>query len=93
MDAHEMADALTKILAELIVLSVFNWFPMRRMKSIERTLKGMRRDLHRGRRWTAGGFARHRRRLDDHERRLDRHDEHAAIDTKRGDPTSATEPP
>lgn len=66
-----MHDAIMKILAELIVISVLNWLPFRRLKSIDATLKGLRRDLRR-----TG------KRLDHHERRLDRHDVELEINTK-----------
>jgi len=66
-----LAETVTKILAELIVIFALNWLPFRRLKSIDRTLKGLRHDL------------RHVRvRLDRHERRIDRHDDHAGINTK-----------
>lgn len=66
-----LAEAITKILAELIVIFALNLFPFRRLKSIDGTLKLLRRDL----RYHAG-------RLDYHERRIDRHDAHAGISTK-----------
>ncbi|HEX5442661.1 MAG TPA: hypothetical protein VFW87_02480, partial [Pirellulales bacterium] len=72
---NPIVEALTKILAELIVLSTINLFPLRRLRSIDRNIKGLRRD-HRHLR------SRHGRRLNDHERRIDRHDEHAGIDTR-----------
>lgn len=70
-----LAEAILKILAELIVVSALNLLPFRRLRSIDATLKALRRDLRRIR-------DQHGRRLDQHERRIDRHDENAGINTK-----------
>lgn len=66
-----MAEALIKILAELIVVSALNLLPFRRLKSIDVSLKGLRRDLRRTR--NNVGYC---------HRRIDRHDDHAGISTR-----------
>lgn len=77
-----MLDFALKFSAELIVLSLINLLPFRRLRSIEKTLKGLRHDLRRARR----SSVRHRTRLDDHERRIDRHDAALDLDTKEKSP-------
>lgn len=42
-----LADAAIKILAEMIVICAINALPFRRLKSIDETLKGLRRDTRR----------------------------------------------
>lgn len=69
------AETLVKLAAEMIVLSLVNLLPFRRLKSIDRNIKGLRRDQRRTK-------TLHGRRLDQHERRIDRHDGELGINTK-----------
>lgn len=65
------AEALIKILAELIALSLMQLLWRGRLTSIDKNVRGMRRDLRRTR--NDVGYC---------HRRLDAHDDHAGIDTK-----------
>lgn len=69
-----MLSQIVTLIFELIVLSLLNWIPYRRWRSIDGTLKAVRRDLRRSRRSCLRGRRAHEQRLDVHDRRLDRID-------------------
>lgn len=66
------ADLIKQIVAGVIVAAIMFALPMRRWSSIDRTLKGVRRDLRRGQRWARRRFRRHAERLDAHDEALAR---------------------
>lgn len=83
-----MFDVLGQVVAELLVLSILSWWPLRRVGSIDRNMRGLRRDLRNDRQSNRRRWRRVDQRIDKVDARVDLHDAHAEINTRDGLPPS-----
>lgn len=78
--------SLERIVLELVVLSVLNWLPARRLgreiKLLRVDVRRFARELTRHRGRATRRMNAHDERLEEHETRLDAHDKRAGIDTR-----------
>ena len=68
------SDLLKQVIAGVLTAALLAYWPMRKWSSIDRSLKGLRRDMRRRDRWTRRVLRRFKRRLDAHD---ERHGEHS----------------
>lgn len=61
------ADLVKQIIAGVITAAALAAWPMRRWKSMDQNIRGLRRDMRHRDRWTRRVLRRFRERLDDHD--------------------------